>query len=362
MKCGLLGKKLSHSYSPAIHKLLSDDYSYELYERMPEQLGSFMKGSEYDCLNVTIPYKKDVIPYCSYLSDTVKAIGSVNTIVHTANGELAGYNTDAYGFEGLLKKAEISVTGKKAIVLGSGGTSLTARYVLEKLGAEGIYVISRSGDDNYSNISRHYNADIVINTTPVGMYPNNGESPIDLAKFEKCEGVVDVIYNPSRTALLLQAERLGIPHTDGLYMLVAQAKKSAELFTGKEIPDRRISEIEYALSAKMKNIVILGDRAIAGQIALKLAESLSRPLHNIECESCADIGKESGNIIVADTIGDDNYPGIHQNSTIFSIDAKEIEYADYMVEYFGNAEDTANTISEMLGLNDNGERHEDTCN
>ena len=252
LKCGLLGRKLGHSYSPQIHSMLSD-YEYVLFEKEPEELESFLKSGDFNGLNVTIPYKKSVIPYCDELSEIARAIGSVNTIIKRPDGSLYGDNTDAFGFESLIGSSGICVEGKKAIVLGSGGASVTVCAVLKKLGAREVIVISRKGENNYDNISNHADADIVVNTTPIGMYPNNGESALDLSVFKTLSGVLDVVYNPARTAIMLQAEELGIPGACGLHMLVAQAKRSSELFTGSVIADSEISRIESVLSRQMQN-------------------------------------------------------------------------------------------------------------
>ena len=290
LKCGLLGQKLGHSYSPAIHGMLAG-YDYQLFEREPEQLGDFLKNGDWDGINVTIPYKKAVLPYCAELSDTARRIGSVNTIVRRPDGSLYGDNTDAYGFESLVKKSGIQVQGKKALVLGSGGASVTVVAVLKMLGAESVTVISRGGEDNYDNLSKHADAKIIANTTPVGMYPNNGQAAVDLAQFPQCEGVLDVVYNPARTALLLQAEKLGIPCAGGLYMLVAQAKRSSELFTGSSIPDSEIGRIEKVLSGQMKNIVLVGMPSSGkSTLAAALGERLGRTVY----EADALIGQEAG--------------------------------------------------------------------
>ena len=239
LRCGLLGRTLGHSYSPAIHKELAG-YSYRLFEVEPEQLGSFLTSGAFDGLNVTIPYKKDVIPYCAELSETARAIGAVNTIVRRPDGTLWGDNTDAYGFSMLVQACGADVAGKKALVFGSGGASLTAQHVLKALGAREVVVISRHGADNYENLDRHADAQIAVNTTPLGMYPNTGVSPVSLGRFPKLEAALDVVYNPARTEFLLQAERLGIPCANGLLMLTAQAKKSCEDFTGQPVPDSRM--------------------------------------------------------------------------------------------------------------------------
>ena len=290
LKCGLLGRKLGHSYSPAIHGMLSD-YSYELFEREPEQLEDFLLHGDWNGINVTIPYKKSVLPYCRELSPLAKEIGSVNTIVRRPDGSLFGDNTDAYGFESLVKKSGIDVRGKKALVLGSGGASVTVVAVLKRLGAGSVTVISRSGEDNYDNIRKHADAKIIVNTTPVGMFPNNGQSAVDLGTFPACEGVLDVVYNPARTALLLQAEQRGIPHAGGLYMLVAQAKRSSEIFTGSSIPDSEIERIEKVLSAQMQNIILIGMPSSGkSTIAAALGEKLGRPVY----EADALIEEEAG--------------------------------------------------------------------
>lgn len=282
LKCGLLGRKLGHSYSPAIHGMLSD-YSYELFEREPEQLEDFLLHGDWNGINVTIPYKKTVLPYCRELSPLAKEIGSVNTIVRRPDGSLFGDNTDAYGFESLVKKSGIDVRGKKALVLGSGGASVTVVAVLKRLGAGSVTVISRSGEDNYDNIQKHADAKIIVNTTPVGMFPNNSQSAVDLGTFPACEGVLDVVYNPARTALLLQAEQRGIPHAGGLYMLVAQAKRSSEIFTGSSIPDSEIERIEKVLSAQMQNIILIGMPSSGkSTIAAALGEKLGRPVYEAD--------------------------------------------------------------------------------
>ena len=346
LKCGLLGQKLGHSYSPAIHGMLAD-YDYQLFEREPEQLEDFLKNGDWDGINVTIPYKKAVLPYCAELSDTARRIGSVNTIVRRPDGSLYGDNTDAYGFESLVRKSGIQVQGKKALVLGSGGASVTVVAVLKMLGAASVTVISRGGEDNYDNLSKHADARIIANTTPVGMYPNNGQAAVDLSLFPQCEGVLDVVYNPARTALLLQAEKLGIPCAGGLYMLVAQAKRSSELFTGCAIPDSEIGRIEKVLSGQMKNIVLVGMPSSGkSTLAAALGQKLGRPVYEadalieqeagmdipaifaqygeghfraLETEILSRLGKLSGAVISTGggcVTREENYDLLHQNGTI----------------------------------------------
>ena len=405
LKCGLLGEKLGHSYSPQIHSMLAD-YEYKLFEKSPEELEDFLKSGEFDGLNVTIPYKKSVMPYCAELSPTAAQIGSVNTIVRRSDGSLYGDNTDAFGFENLIVHNGIEVKGKKALVLGTGGASVTAQAVLKNLGASEVVVISRKGEDNYENIAKHADAEIIANTTPVGMYPNNGKAAVDLAQFPKLSGVLDVVYNPARTALLLQAEKLCIPCAGGLYMLVSQAKRSCELFTGKSIPDSEIDRIERVLSHQMQNIVIIGMPG-SGKTAVStmLAERLGRKIFDtdtmvsekvgvtipeifaaqgeagfrkLETEATAEVGKLSGNIISTGggvvTVAD-NYELLHQNGVIvwierdtnklardgrpisLSSDLNELyaarlplyeRFADIKADNNGDINDTVNAIMEMI--------------
>ena len=255
MKCGLLGRKLGHSYSPQIHSHFGS-YSYDLFQLEPNDLAQFLLHKDFTGLNVTMPYKKAVIPYLDALSPDAERLGAVNTIVRQGH-KLIGHNTDYAGFRSMVQKSGLSPAGKKCLVLGSGGASNTACAVLEELGAE-VVVISRQGDNNYENLHLHRDAAIIVNTTPVGMYPNCGDSPISLAQFPKAEGVLDLIYNPARTALLLEAEALGISSMNGLWMLVAQAKAAAELFSGHHIPDSKIADVYRILQRQMENIVLIG--------------------------------------------------------------------------------------------------------
>ena len=235
MDYGLIGKTLVHSYSKIIHSMIGD-YSYELVSLAPETLDGFMREKAFKGINVTIPYKKDVIPYCSEITDRARRIGSVNTIVNR-EGRLLGHNTDYDGFAAMAKRAGISFAGRHVLILGSGGTMLTARTVAEDMGASDITVISRKGPVTYADLPAYYGADILINTTPVGMFPHTEESPVDLGHFTNLQGVLDVIYNPKETKLVGQARALGIPAENGLYMLVVQAVKAAELFFEKEFPE-----------------------------------------------------------------------------------------------------------------------------
>ena len=252
-----MGRKLGHSWSPAIHHALGCG-SYCLVELEPSRMEDFLTRSDIGGLNVTIPYKRDVMQFCDVIDDAAQAIGSVNTLARRADGKLCAWNTDAAGFCWMTKRADIDFAGKKIVILGSGGASLTAQAMSRKMGAREIVVVSRSGENNYGNLVRHADADIVVNTTPVGMYPNVGVSPVDLTAFPACKGVLDVIYNPRRTALLLQAEQLGIPNSDGLPMLVAQATAAEEHFFEKPIPDSENERLLAMLRRDTGNLVLIG--------------------------------------------------------------------------------------------------------
>lgn len=293
MVYGLLGRKLGHSYSPQIHALLGD-YEYRLFEVEPQDLEAFLKKREFGGINVTIPYKKDVLPYLSGISDNAKRIGAVNTIIVKEDGGLYGDNTDYDGFLRLVQKSGFQVKGKKALVLGTGGASLPISAVLSDLGAREIVFISRSGENNYQNLSRHADADLIVNTTPVGMYPNNLKSPLSLSEFPNLSGVLDIVYNPQKTKLILDAERLGIPAYSGLLMLVAQGKRAAELFLGHDIPDSETDRIFKKLSTEMQNIVLVGMPGCGKTTVGKaLAEQLNRPFFDADEEILKQTGKSA---------------------------------------------------------------------
>ncbi len=290
---GLLGEKLSHSFSPLIHSYLGD-YEYNLYEKTPGAVGDFLKSGCFDGLNVTIPYKKTVIPCCSKISEKAERIGSVNTLLRRSDGALIGDNTDYDGFSYLLDKLNIGLNGEKALILGSGGSSVTVRAVLTDRNARDIVTISRSGPDNYGNLDRHYNAGLIVNATPVGMYPDTGVSPVDLSVFSACRAVIDIIYNPFKTKLLLDADALGIPNVNGLPMLVAQAKRAAELFTGADIDDGVIDIITQKIERRKKNIVLIGMPG-SGKTATGMA--LSRLTGRDFCDTDALITENAGKSI-----------------------------------------------------------------
>lgn len=254
---GLLGRKLSHSLSPEIHAHLCD-YEYKLYPTEPEKLDEFFADNRLKGFNVTIPYKIEAYNRCDELSETAKKAKSVNTVVRRADGTLYGDNTDYYGFLYMAKKCGCDFKEKKVVILGNGGASKTVQLVAADEGAREIIAVDITGENNFGNIDRHYDADIIVNATPVGMYPNNGERLIDLPKFKKCRKALDLVYNPARTVFLLDAQRLGIDCINGLYMLVAQALRAAEVFTGETIPVERVDEIYEAIIKDQKNIAFVG--------------------------------------------------------------------------------------------------------
>lgn len=254
---GLIGQHLAHSLSPEIHRLFCD-YEYELYPMEKDEVPKFLTDKNFDGINVTIPYKLEALGYCDSLSREAQKIGSVNTIKVMPDKSLIGFNTDYYGFLYLLKRNGFVVKGKKCLVLGSGGASLTVTAVLRDLGAAKTVVVSRNGRDNYQNLSRHFDAQVIINTTPVGMHPDNPKRLIELDSFKDCDTVVDLIYNPIKTELLLDAKRLNIAHDNGLGMLVAQAKQSCEIFTGEKLDEGKIEDVIKKIRAFTTNIVLIG--------------------------------------------------------------------------------------------------------
>lgn len=342
---GLLGEKLGHSFSPQIHRALCG-YDYGLYQVPPARLDSFLAETDLDGMNVTIPYKREVIRSCASLSETAERMGSVNTLVRTEKG-WHGDNTDYFGFTWMVESSGVSVAGKKALVFGSGGASHTVRLALADLGAREVVVVSRSGENNYENLSRHFDAEILVNATPVGMYPGNGRAVTELEGFGRCEAVYDLIYNPHRTALLLDAEKRGIKAVNGLSMLVAQALRTAEIFTGSPLPRERIGEITAELEKQTRNIVLVGmpgsgktkkGRELARRLGrefvdadLYLAEKLGisagdfiraegeAAFRREETEVLAELGRRSG-VVLATGGGcvtrEENYPLLHQNGLI----------------------------------------------
>ncbi len=346
MKCGLLGEHLGHSFSPLIHGELAD-YTYDLVERAPEEVGNFVRNGGYDAFNVTIPYKKTVIPFLDKISPEAERIGAVNTVVRRADGTIEGYNTDYFGFDGMLTASGIEVCGKKAVILGGGGASLTVQTVLRDRGAREIVVVDLNLENNYSNLDRHADADVIVNATPVGMYPNNGKSLVDLSTFPHCRGVLDVIYNPARTALVLDAEERGIPAMSGLFMLVGQAVKAFEFFTGDTAEVGVIERITRKIAQQTQNIILIGmpgcGKSTVGKL---LAEKTNRPFFDaddefsvmhgmtpaeaintlgedrfreMEHEVLLGLGKQSETVIACGggaVTRDENYRPLHQNGVI----------------------------------------------
>ena len=389
-KYGVLGEKLEHSYSPQIHNLLAD-YEYKRYEVARDDVEKFLSTTELSGMNVTMPYKKRVMKSCVWLSETAKRMGAVNTLVKEADG-WHGYNTDYYGFCELIKVSGIDVNARKALVLGSGGASNTICHALKDLGASEVMVISREGENNYDNLDRHKDARIIVNTTPMGMYPDNGKSAVNLEDFPACEGVLDVVYNPFRTALMLQAEKLNIKHADGFYMLVAQAKQSAEFYTEAKIDDGIIADIYKKLSAEMQNIVIVGmPGAGKSSIGKMVAELTGRRLieadeeiikkagtdiptifkeqgeagfRAIETEVLSEVGKLSGCVISTGggcITREENYPLLHQNGHIVWIkrdinllptDGRPVSQANPLEKLYEQRKDKYKAFADDVVVND----------
>lgn len=397
MKCGLLGRKLGHSYSPAIHALLGD-YEYNLYEIEPEGLEDFLRKGDWDGINVTMPYKKTVIPFLDSLTSIASELGAVNTIIRR-NGKLFGTNTDYWGFLSMVAKSGLSPVGKKCLVLGSGGASKVVQAVLQEYDAQ-VVVISRTGTDNYDNLSSHSDAAIIVNTTPVGMYPNTGISPVDLALFPYLEGVLDLIYNPARTQLLLDAEKRGIVAMNGLWMLISQAMYAVHFIAPKMPKEVHIEDVYPIMKAQMENIILIGmpgcgkstiGRLLAektGKIFADADEQIEKMAQKTiprifvedgedvfrdwETKALAELCKQSG-LVIATGGGcvtmERNYPLLHQNGTIYWVQrdlnqlptegrplSKDLEtmyrmrqpqyayFADHIVENNGTIEDAVSSI------------------
>lgn len=403
---GLLGRTLSHSLSPQIH---AHFYSqpYELFCREPEELDAFFADRSLKAYNVTIPYKVEAYNRCDRLSDTAKKIGSVNTVIRLEDGTLFGDNTDYFGFSYMSASCGADYNGRKVLVLGSGGASLTVCAVAEDCGAREIIVVSRNGENNYQNLSLHYDADIIVNTTPVGMYPHNGERLIDLTEFKGLRCVLDLIYNPCKTQLLLDAEELGIPHANGLTMLVAQALRSAEQFIGKKLGDETIERVYNAILSEQKNIVLIGmpgcGKSTVGKL---LCEKLGREVldtdseivkadgrtipeifsaegegffRQLETQAVKNVGKQLGKIVATGggaVMKKENRDALKQNGTVIylkkdlsllSLDGRPLSkdedavrkiyearkdtyeaFADYTVEVSDNADITAERVIKCI--------------
>lgn len=300
MKYGLIGEKLSHSFSKEIHKRLCQ-YDYELLEIEESELQSFFKEKSFIGINVTIPYKTSVIKYLDFIDDAAKEIGAVNTVVNKG-GKLYGYNTDAFGLKSLIQSNGIEIKGKKVLILGGGGTSKTALFVAKNMGAKEIIRVSRTKHPDFVTYSeaklRHNDSEVIINTTPVGMYPKTKEMPIDISGFNNLQAAVDVIYNPLNSRLVLSAKEKGIKAVGGLYMLVAQAHRSAELFSTESIDCKRIDEIYAELLRKKQNIVLIGMPS-AGKttVGSMLSKTLNMPFFDSDDVITLKTGKTPAEII-----------------------------------------------------------------
>ena len=304
MEYGLIGEKLGHSYSQMIHARLAD-YRYELKEVALERLDAFIEARDFRGLNVTIPYKQAVMKHCAELSPEAMEVGSVNTLIVRPDGSLYGHNTDIDGFIYMLRRGGIDPAGAKAVILGSGGTSLTARAALTRLGAREIVTVSRKGPVDYAALyAEHADAEILVNATPVGMYPKNGASPVELDRLPKVRGVADVIYNPEKTALILAAQAKGIPAVSGLSMLVAQAREAAELFAGHAIPAGRVEDIVSEIGAQTLNLILVGmpgcGKSTLGQA---VAAALQREFVDCDAEIVRRAGKSIPEIFAQDGEG-----------------------------------------------------------
>ena len=399
----VIGEHLSHTFSPQIHSYLAD-YSYNVKELKTSDLEAFMKSGEFDFLNVTIPYKKAVIPFIDEISPEAQAIGAINVVVRK-NGKLYGYNTDYFGFSYMLDSSKISIEGKKALLFGNGGAAATIKAVLadKKIGET---VVIDKEDNTPENLARHTDASVIINATPIGMYPNNGISPVELSLFPKCEAVLDIVYNPARTALILQAESRGITAVGGLSMLVAQAARGFELFTGEKYEYGIIEKIIDRICRDTQNIILIGMPSCGkSTVSALLAESLNRSffdaddefnkMHGItpataintlgeekfrdmEAIVLQELGKRSGSIIATGggaVTREENYPSLHQNGIIvylkrdidkLSTDGRPLSqkgslaalfekrkaayesFANITVENSGTPEQTVKTIEDSL--------------
>lgn len=347
---GLLGRKLGHSYSPLIHRELVG-LDYELFEREPEDVESFLRDGAWDGINVTIPYKRAVVPYLDELTPAAQKLGNVNTIVRRADGTLLGDNTDYAGFKALVEASGVDVAGKRAVVFGgTGGAGSTCLAVLENMGAQTISV-SRRGPVTYDDLGAYADAALVVNATPVGMYPACPSSPASLETFGALEGVVDIVYNPARTALMMEAERRGIPAVGGLLMLVAQAAAADTLFCGTTPSASEVAALTRKISNSEQNIALIGmpgsgktrvGQAIAARLGRthvdldwELERRLGRSCSDVittegedafraeETATLSDIAKQSGLVISCGggvVTRPENYPLLHQNSRIVMLD------------------------------------------
>lgn len=290
MKFGLLGRTLGHSFSPRIHNALGNT-NYELFEREPSQLQEFFANPELQGINITFPYKVNALEACDVVDPRAERIGCVNTMVRK-DGKWHGYNTDYDGFVFTLKHAGIDVSGKECIILGDGASSATVHVALEDLGAKSITHLSRKTAPLYTDAPNYYEiAQIIINCTPIGMYPHNPASLIDIMQFAKLEGIVDLIYNPHRTVLLLQAEMMDIPHCDGLPFLVAQGVEAANHFQGESFGTKEIEQILRDMRREKENIILIGMPGVGKTTVGKaIGKEMGRTCIDVDQELAKEIG------------------------------------------------------------------------
>lgn len=355
MKYGLIGEHLKHSYSCEIHAQIAD-YEYELHELPPSGLGGFLKKREFNAINVTIPYKQDVIPYLDEISDTAKRIGAVNTIVNR-NGRLYGDNTDFAGMLALAKHIGVDMKGRKVLILGTGGASKTGHALAEYMGAQSVYYVSRSGKNGsitYEQaVTEHSDAQIIINATPVGMFPKQDGRPIDISAFPKLEGVIDAIYNPLRTNLILDAQERGIPAEGGLYMLSAQAVHASAVFRDIPLDESLVDKAFKSVKNDKQSIVLIGmpssgkttvgrilaekcgkqladtDEYIVRKIGMPISDFFAKhgeaEFRKIEKETVAELSATGGRIIATGggaVLDAENVRALKQNGVLVFLDRR----------------------------------------
>lgn len=355
MKYGLIGEHLKHSYSCEIHAQIAD-YEYELHEIPPSGLGEFLKKREFNAINVTIPYKQDVIPYLDEISDTAKRIGAVNTIVNR-NGRLYGDNTDFAGMLALAKHIGVDMKGRKVLILGTGGASKTGHALAEYMGAQSVFYVSRSGKDgsiSYEQaVTEHSDAQIIINATPVGMFPKQDGRPIDISAFPKLEGVIDAIYNPLRTNLILDAQERGIPAEGGLYMLSAQAVHASAVFRDIPLDESLVDKAFKSVKNDKQSIVLIGmpssgkttvgrilsekcgkqladtDEYIVRRIGMPISDFFAKygeaEFRKIEKETVAELSATGGRIIATGggaVLDAENVRALKQNGVLVFLDRR----------------------------------------
>ena len=341
MKYGCIGERLAHSFSKDIHNELAA-YSYELCEIPKDEFDAFMQKADFSAINVTIPYKEAVIPHLDFISPIAQKIGAVNTVVNKG-GKLYGYNTDFHGMKALIERMGLDLNGKKVAILGSGGTSKTATAVAESLGAKEYFCVSRSGKITYDELYKsHSDVQIIINCTPVGMFPDTDDSPVALDRLPNLEGVVDAVYNPLNTRLVYEAKLRGIKAQSGLFMLVYQAVKASEFFLDTTYPAEVAERIYKKMLGSKRNIVLTGmpasgkstvGRLIAQKLEIEKRLGCTIPeiferrgegyFRNVESQVIADVSLKNGVVIATGggaILRDENAKNLHKNSVVFFID------------------------------------------